>query len=130
LIKSSTKAIDAGQGSGLDLNAISVCSRDKRFIAFCNCCSFIIKRFLFVTLILSINHRIYVVIIIYPSISRGGRARPNRPYTRCIDRTTPSSRRGYPRGIADALQASRVGLVSIRTIVPGCIRVSRVSCVS
>jgi hypothetical protein len=120
LIKSSTKAIDAGQGSGLDLNAISVCSRDKRFIAFCNCCSFIIKRFLFVTLILSINHRIYVVIIIYPS----------RPYTRCIDRTTPSSRRGYPRGIADALQASRVGLVSIRTIVPGCIRVMRVSCVS
>jgi hypothetical protein len=117
LIKSSTKAIDAGQGSGLDLNAISVCSRDKRFIAFCNCCSFIIKRFLFVTLILSIEDRIYVVIIIYPS----------RPYTRCIDRTRLSSRRGYPRGIVDVRLESRVGLVSIRTIVQG---VGRVSCVS
>jgi hypothetical protein len=76
--------------------------------------------FLFVTLILSIEDRIYIVIIIYP----------NRPYTRCIDRTRLSSRRGYPRGIADARLESRVGLVSIRTIVPGCIRVMRVSCVS
>jgi hypothetical protein len=71
-----------------------------------------------------------MIVCILDSYILSGRYRigaVSRPCIRCIDRTTLSSRRGYPRGIVDALQESRVGLVCFRTIVQG---VGRVSCVS